>query len=115
MSNFIMAALWSVCLKITSMLHPDTSYVALFFYLSAQAGILINLILAFLNLIPIPPLDGSRVITSLLPPRQAAIYLKIEPFGFYIIIALLFTGALSWFLSPLLSWSVGLIYTLFKL
>jgi Zn-dependent protease len=97
------------------MLHPDTSYVVLFFYLSAQAGIIVNLILGFLNLIPIPPLDGSRVITSLLPPRQAAHYLKIEPFGFYIIIGLLFTGALSWILSPLLSYSISLIYTLFKL
>ena len=83
--------------------------------LTAQAGLLINLILAFLNLIPIPPLDGSKIVASLLPPRKAVQYLKIERFGFLILIFLLFTGALNWLLSPLLSGSLGLIYTVFNL
>lgn len=115
LANFIMALLWAICLKIASMLHPELSKPVLFMLLTAQAGLFINLILAFLNLIPIPPLDGSKIIASLLPPRQAAQYLKIERFGFLILMILLFTGALNWLLSPLLSGSLGLIYTVFNL
>lgn len=114
-SNLIMAILWSVCLKIASMFHPETSRPILFLLLTAQAGIIINLILAFLNLIPVPPLDGSRIIVSLLPPRQAIQYLRLEPFGFIILIALLFTGILGWILNPLLTWSLHLINSLFNL
>ena len=115
LANFIMALLWAICLKIASMLHPELSKPVLFMLLTAQAGLLINLILAFLNLIPIPPLDGSKIVASLLPPRKAVQYLKIERFGFLILIFLLFTGALNWLLSPLLSGSLGLIYTVFNL
>lgn len=115
LSNLIMALLWAFCFKIATMFHPETSHISLFMLLTAQAGVLINLVLAFLNLIPIPPLDGSRIIASILPPRQAAQYLKLEPFGFFILIALLFTGILNWGLSPLLSGSLHLITALFNL
>ena len=114
-SNLIMALLWATCFKIASMLHPESSHTALFMLLSGQAGIIINLVLAFLNLIPIPPLDGSRIIASILPPRQAIHYLKLEPFGFFILLALLFSGALNGLLSPMLSWSLYFIKALFNL
>ena len=115
LSNLIMTILWATCFKIATMLHPESSHVALFMLLTAQAGIVINLVLASLNLIPVPPLDGSRIIASLLSPKQAAQYLKLEPFGFFILIALLFTGVLSWILDPLLSWSLHLLSVLFNL
>jgi Zn-dependent protease len=115
LSNFIMAFLWAACFKIASMLHPESSHIALFMLLSGQAGVIINLVLAFLNLIPIPPLDGSRIIASIIPPRQAVQYLKLEPFGFFILIALLFSGVLSWLFGPLLSWSLYFIKVLFNL
>lgn len=114
-SNLIMALLWATCLKIASMFHPETSHVSLFMLLAAQAGILINLVLAFLNFIPIPPLDGSRIVASILAPKQATQYLKLEPFGFFILIALLLTGILNWILNPLLSWSLHFLITLFNL
>jgi Zn-dependent protease len=113
--NLLMAVLWTACLKISLYLHPQTNLSALFLFLMAQAGIVVNLILAFLNLIPVPPLDGSRILASMLPPKAAENYLKIEPFGFLILIALLFTGALSWLLRPLLYASLHLLQNLFSL
>jgi len=115
LSNFIMAILWAVVLKLSTFFHPITSYPALFFFLMARAGIFINLVLGLLNLIPIPPLDGSRVMASLLPPSKAIQYLKLERFGFFILIALMFTGVLSTILEPLLRGALQLIETGFKL
>lgn len=112
-SNFVMAILWAALFKLSLSLNPQSSASALFLAYTAQAGIIINLILAFLNLLPVPPLDGSRVVASLLPPRQSQQYLRIEPFGFLILLALLLTGALGWILSPLIGWSLIFIKTLF--
>jgi Zn-dependent protease len=115
LSNLIMAILWALIFKVTTLFHGEASKVSVFILLAAQAGIVINLILAFLNLIPIPPLDGSRIIASLLPPKQAWYYLKLEPYGFFILLALLFTGFLSWFLNPALLWSYNFLQTVFNL
>ena len=115
LTNIIMALLWAAGFKIAIMLHPQTSSPALFLLLASQAGVLINLVLALLNLIPIPPLDGSRVVASLLPYPQAMLYMRLERFGFLILAALLFTGALNWIISPALEWSLRLIRLLFNL
>lgn len=68
----------------------------------AQAGIAINLILMILNLVPVPPLDGGRVLTGLLPARQAAAFGAIEPYGLMIVVALLLTGVLWRILQPVI-------------
>ena len=115
LSNFIMALFWAACLKISLMLHPEHSYTILFLVLASQAGLLINLILGLLNLLPIPPLDGSRVVASLLPGHLANIYLKIEPFGFFILLALLFSGLFTLILNPLLAGSLAIIRSLFNI
>jgi Zn-dependent protease len=65
-------------------------------------GVLLNIILAVLNLVPIPPLDGSRVIYWILPDRYAAVYYRLEPFGLFIILALLASGALGWIIGPII-------------
>ena len=64
-------------------------------------GVMINLILAIFNLIPIPPMDGSKVLTSLFPKEIAYKYSKIEPYGFFIIILLFTIGFFKWFIIPL--------------
>lgn len=114
-SNLLMAFLWAGCFKIATLLHPGSSTPALFLLASARAGMLINLVLAFLNLIPLPPLDGSRVVGTLLPMRQAIAYSKIEPYGFFILIGLMFTGVLSAILTPLINSAYVLLTYIFQL
>jgi len=80
----------------------------------AAAGILVNLVLMLLNLLPIPPLDGGRIVTSLLPSRAAWRFAKLEPWGIPLLLLLLFvpvygSNALSLILSPLLFESEALV------
>lgn len=114
-SNLLMAFLWAGLFKLATLLHPQTSYPALFLLLASQAGILINLIFAFINLIPIPPLDGSRIVASLLPIRQAYLYFKLEPFGFLILLLLMVFNLLGWIINPLMSASLTVLKYVFNL
>ncbi|MDP3559100.1 MAG: site-2 protease family protein [Legionellaceae bacterium] len=115
MANLLMALMWASLVKIGFMGGPQQSMMALFLVLTGEAGILINLVLAILNLIPIPPLDGSRVVASLLPPKFAIHYLKIEPFGFFILVLLLFTGVLGGLIRIPMVWAIHFIHTLFNI
>lgn len=115
LSNFLMAFLWAGCFKLATALHSETSMPALFLLATARAGMIINLLLAVLNILPIPPLDGSRVISSLLPPRQAIAYAKVEPYGFFILILLMFSGLLTIIMTPLINASLSVLAAIFQL
>lgn len=76
-------------------------------------GVFINLVLLVLNLIPIPPLDGSRVVSSFLPPRWEYNYNRIEPYGFFILVAMIATGALQSIMGPPLNYLLTLFFSSF--
>lgn len=95
-SNLLMAIGWTLIARIGIMTEME------FLYSSGKAGILINLVLALINLLPIPPLDGSRILTGILPHRLAWQYNRLERYGFILLLLLLWSGALGYILnSPL--------------
>ncbi len=111
-SNFIMAIGWAIILNISILFLDSRSSVSLFFLLMPVAGITINVILGVLNLLPVPPLDGSRIISGLLSPRASLAYSKIEPYGFFIIVALMVSGLLSNIIFPVVNLFLTVLATL---
>ncbi len=101
LSNLVMAILWGLAAVLGQTLLPTSNWLAEPLIYMGAAGVLINVILMVLNLIPLPPLDGGRVIVGLLPARLAASYARIEPYGMFILIALLVTGILGRVMWPL--------------
>lgn len=105
-SNLVMAVIWALGLRLLAETgaHQDDFWVQM-----TIAGIQVNLILMALNMLPLPPLDGGRVVFSLLPSRMAWQYSRIEPYGLLILIVLMLTGALWVLLQPLLAFGQSII------
>ena len=105
--NLVMAVGWAILFTIAARSEPGAYSIPML--KMADAGIQINAVLMVLNLLPIPPLDGGRIAVSLLPDRLAWQFARLEPFGFPILLVLLFTGILGEILWPLI---VGFRYLL---
>lgn len=105
-SNFVQAIFWALVLALLTGLGVREP----FFLKMAQGGILVNLVMWAFNLFPLPPLDGGRVLVGLLPGRQAQLVSRIEPWGFFIVMALVLAGVVStlW-LRPLMALGYGAI------
>ncbi len=98
-ANFAMALMWmifAIVLGIANVNEP-------FFMRMAQAGVLTNLVMFAFNLFPIPPLDGGRVLTSLLPNRYAYKFAQIEPYGFFIVMGLVLLKVLYFWMVPVMT------------
>lgn len=115
LSNFLMAVFWVGFLKIGVILVKNHYPWAVYLVYVGQAGMIINLVLMVLNLIPIPPLDGSRVVASLLPTPWDKKYDQLSPFGFFILIALLVSGILNKILFPPIFWLQDVLLNLYSL
>lgn len=109
-SNFVMAIFWVLVLKYAQM-APD--YAAYFLLEMSKVGIMINLVLMVLNLLPLPPLDGGRIAVSLLPMNLAVKLSRLEQYGFIILIVLLFTGVLGKIILPIINFFGQLILGIF--
>ena len=102
--NLLMATGWALLIRVGHAMGE--SGVALVFM--GVAGIFINVVLMVINMLPLPPLDGGRVAVGLLPGPWAYYLSRIEPWGFFILIALLFTGILGWLLWPLIDFFINM-------
>ena len=112
-ANLFMAFLWALVFKF-GLTIPESNFSEPML-LMGQAGILVNVILLVLNLLPLPPLDGGRIAMSLLPQGIGYRFAQIEPYGFIILLVLLFTGVLGAVIEPfifitirLVAWVTGL-------
>ena len=94
-SNLLMAVFWVLIARLGSSIVVGTEAVSMFLIYSGVAGISINLVLALINLLPIPPLDGSRILTGILPNYWAWQYNRLERYGFIILLLLLYTKILN--------------------
>jgi Zn-dependent protease len=98
-ANLVMAIGWTLLAKLatTFSLSPAATQGLV---MMGLAGLQINIVLMVLNLLPLPPLDGSRIVSSLLPPAADSSYARLEPYGIYILLGLMVTGILGKILIP---------------
>jgi Zn-dependent protease len=107
-SNFVMALLWMIaalCLRAAGVEEP-------FFLKMAEGGVMVNLVMFAFNLVPIPPLDGGRILTSILPNKLAYQFARLEPYGFFIVLALIYFKVLNVWVYPVMSITESVLRTL---
>ena len=108
-ANFLQALLWGVLLYLAN----GAGVTERFVLEMCRAGMLVNVVMVVVNLFPLPPLDGGRILVGLLPWRQAQLVSRVEPWGFFIVMALVLTGVVnSLWMSPLMGLTFSALKTL---
>jgi Zn-dependent protease len=110
-SNLIQAIVWALLFVV----YTDFGVTEKFFLAMCKAGVLSNVVMFAFNLFPLPPLDGGRIVVGLLPWKLAYQFSRVEPYGFFIVMALAITGVVNhlW-LDPVMSATFGLIELMLK-
>jgi Zn-dependent protease len=114
LSNLVMVLGWACAYKFGMGLAPGNPALAWLVFVGA-GGIFVNVIFMVLNLLPLPPLDGGRIVVSLLPHRLAWKFAQIERYGFIILMVLLITKVLGYILWPMITLSIAAIGALFNI
>lgn len=109
LANLTMILMWALIVRLGTLLISSGAWFSMPMVYMGCAGIFINTLLMVLNLLPLPPLDGGRVVTGLLPGPLAWKFSRIEPYGVWILVALMLTGLLFWVLSPMLSFVMAVV------
>ncbi len=112
-ANFVMAVFWALVIKAMQYLPPN--YFTEPILLMARGGIIVNTVLMVLNLLPLPPLDGGRIAVSLLPARLANIFARVEPYGMFILLALMLLGVLGTVMWPFVAGFIGVLSSVFSI
>ena len=90
-----MAVGWALVLRVSLLYHESMAWTAEPLIWMSIAGVFVNCVLLLVNLLPIPPLDGGRILTGILPGRLAYQVSRIEPFGIFVVLALFMTGVVK--------------------
>ncbi|HAO23653.1 MULTISPECIES: site-2 protease family protein [unclassified Methylophaga] len=114
-ANLVMGFFWAMVAKIGLLLAVNDVLISGPMIYMGVAGVLVNGMLMLLNLLPLPPLDGGRVLVSVLPPHLAWRVEKVEPYGFFILLALLYFGIVMMILWPLMQAYMGLLAFIFDM
>jgi Zn-dependent protease len=109
LSNIAMAMMWALVALLVQTIEMES----VFFYRMAFAGVVVNVALAVLNLLPFPPLDGGRIVVALLPAKLAYPFSRLEPYGMVILIGLMISGVLGNIMGPAIDFGVTLIVSMF--
>jgi len=114
-ANLLMLLFWAMSAKIIMLLGNDLNHLTQLLFFMCSIGVTINIVLMILNLFPILPLDGGRVLTAMLPRNLAISFSRLEPYGLIILVVLLLSGILWKVLLPLIGGTQSLIYQLIQI
>ena len=114
-ANLLMLLFWAMLAKVVMLLGDGSNHLTQLLFIMCSIGITINIVLMILNLFPVLPLDGGRIMTAMLPRNLAISFSRMEPYGLIILVVLLLSGILWKILLPLINGTQSLIYQLIQI